>query len=446
VYRDTPAEELAAELGIRTAAFTPATYGIHINNKTVIDSDNQRLIDRLPISSTARDQLRAFVQSSLDEYEMFTRAGQITDAAGELADLTVADRLSGLEPEAVSIITAAIKGGSVADPSELSAQYGLRYFASYLAHEQCNRLYPVDGMQGIPRAMADQLPAEAVRLRTRVDRIAFDRTDNCYTLTLADDPESVRAREVVVAVPAPITRQIVADLPQWKDEALATALMPGSTTLCVTADVTGLSHIARWAFIAVTGRTFDAIINPHPVAGDHAEEHPTTVQFVCYGNSAGYRPDLVTDPAATEAWIEDFLAVAPDLRGRVIGAHIQTWQHCFAILTPHGPKPCPSFRNRSAGCTSPETTHPRPPARTAPSAKLAALPTSLEAPPPAGGEPLAEPASLCVDDKFFERCRAADEDLVLSDFAWADPAGVRHVDSTGYHRGLACAAYPLSAR
>ena len=69
VYRDTPAEELAAELGIRTAAFTPDTYGIHINNETVVDDDNHRLIDQLPISSTARDQLRAFVQTSVDEYE-----------------------------------------------------------------------------------------------------------------------------------------------------------------------------------------------------------------------------------------------------------------------------------------------------------------------------------------------------------------------------------------
>jgi protoporphyrinogen oxidase len=43
VYRDTPAEELVAELGIRTAAFTPDTYGIHVNNETVVDSDNHRL-------------------------------------------------------------------------------------------------------------------------------------------------------------------------------------------------------------------------------------------------------------------------------------------------------------------------------------------------------------------------------------------------------------------
>jgi protoporphyrinogen oxidase len=342
VYRDTPAEELAAELGIRTTAFTPDTYGIHVNDQTVVDSDNHRLIERLPISATAREQLRTFVDSSLHEYATFTRAGRLTDAAGELGDCILAERLRGLEPQAVSIVTAAIKGGSVADPSELSVQYGLRYFASYLAHEQHNRLYPVDGMQRIPEAMAQRLPAGTIRLRTPVERITFDRSDDSYLLSLSGDRGTVRAREVVVAVPAPVTRQIVADLPQWKDDALSAAAMPGSTTLCVTADITGMPHIARWAFIAAAGRVFDAIINPQPVPGDSSENPSTTVQFVCYGNSAGYRPDLIE--SGTDAWVEDFLAVAPELRGRVLGAHLQTWQHCFAILTPQRAKVLPQLQ------------------------------------------------------------------------------------------------------
>ena len=50
------------------------------------------------------------------------------------------------------------------------------------------------------------------------------------------------------------------------------------------------------------------------------------------------------------------------------------------------PRPSHSFRNRSAGCISPETTHPRPPARTVPTTKLGALPTSSETPIPSGGE------------------------------------------------------------
>jgi monoamine oxidase len=344
VYRGTPAEELATELGIRTVPFSPDTYGIHVNGATVVDEDNDRLIDRLPISPTAREQLRAFVRTSLDEYALYTRGGRLTDDADSLSGHTVADRLRGLEPDAKEIITRAIRGGSVADPGQLSAQYALRYFASYLAHERHSRLYPVDGMQTIVRAMADRLKPGTVRPHARVDRVAFDRATDSYALTLAGEPDPVRARHVVVAVPAPITRRIVADLPAWKGEALAETQVPGSTTLCVTADITGLPHVAKWAFVTITGRPFDAVINPHPVGPGSAVELPATAQFVCYGNSAGYRPDLAADPAGTRAWVEEFLAVAPELRGRVLGAHLQTWEHCFAILTPERARAVPQLQ------------------------------------------------------------------------------------------------------
>jgi monoamine oxidase len=344
VYRGTPAEDLTTELGIRTVAFTPDTYGVHVNGVRVVDSDNERLIDRLPISPTAREQLRSFVRTSLEEYAQYTQAGRLTDDAGTLSGLTVADRLGGLEPDVKEIITRAIRGGSVADPSQLSAQYALRYFASYLAHEQHSRLYPVDGMQSIVRAMADKLPTGTVRLQARVDRICFDVAADSYELTLAGDTATIHARHVVVAVPAPVTRQIVADLPRWKDEALAAAQVPGATTLCITADVTDLPDVARWAFVTVTGRVFDAVINPDPARPGRTEGPPTTAQFVCYGNSAGYRPDLAANPAATRAWVEEFLAVAPELRGRVLGAHLQTWQHCFAILTPERARAVPHLQ------------------------------------------------------------------------------------------------------
>jgi hypothetical protein len=288
------------------------------------------------------------VHSSLDEYTQYTRAGRLTDDAGVLAGTTAAERLRGLEPDTVKIITAAIKGGSVADPSQLSAQYALRYFASYLAHEKHNRRYPIDGMQSIPLAMADRLPTGSIRLRTRVDRVVLDSAADSYELTLSEEPHTLRAREVVLAVPAPITRLIAADLPRWKDEALAAAQMPGATTLCVTADVTGLPHIAEWAFVTAAGRAFDAIINPHPIPADTVEEPPRTVQFVCYGNSCGYRPDLVADLAATTTWVEEFLAVAPELKGRVLGAHLATWRHCFAILTPERARAVPDLQ-RSVG-------------------------------------------------------------------------------------------------
>lgn len=341
VYRETPAETLAHELGVRTVPFVPATYGVHLNGTTVVDSDTGRLIDRLDLSPTARRQLREFIDSALTEYHAFTDQGRLTESASQLAHERFADRMVGLDPQVAQIITRAVQGGSVADPSRLSAQYALRYFASYLAHESGNRLYPIDGMQAIPRAMAAVLPDGTVRLGHRVTGVSDGPADHVL-LELADG-STLRAREVLLAVPAPVTDRLVVDLPDWKRQSLAAAVTPGSTTLCVTADVTDLDELAQWSFVAVTGHPFDAIINPVP--GDtRSGAGGRIAQFVCYGNSAGFRPDLVEGEAGREAWLEAFLTVAPQLRGRTLGAHLQTWEHCFAILTPERTSVLPQLR------------------------------------------------------------------------------------------------------
>lgn len=117
---------------------------------------------------------------------------------------------------------------------------------------------------------------------------------------------------------------------------------PGSTVLGVVVDLRGAETPTLaaapsgvqlgyddWSFVVTPGRPFDAIINPRPGRGDGV------AQFVCYGNSSGYVPGA-NDPhsGVLEEWLEQFLLVAPGLHGRIIGARIQSWQHCFSLLTP----------------------------------------------------------------------------------------------------------------
>ena len=56
------------------------------------------------------------------------------------------------------------------------------------------------------------------------------------------------------------------------------------------------------------------------------------MQFACYGNSAGYRPDLAANPGATAAWVDDFLAVARSSGDGCSGHTAQTWKHCFLTI------------------------------------------------------------------------------------------------------------------
>lgn len=332
IYRDTLAEDLARVLGIRTAEFVPTTFGVHINGVTVVDSDNDRLIDRLPIAEGSRAQLRDFVTAAIAEYEAMTHEGRIGEGAGVLADRTIAERLADLDPAVADIVAHSVRGGGVARPDQLSAKYALRYFASYLAHERGNRLYPLDGMQSLPEALANSLPEGTVQLGARVQRVSR-AGDGGYVVSV-DGQREVRTHQVLLAVPAPIVERLAPDLPEWKRAALDVAQTPGSTELCVTVDVTGLDDVRDWAFIATVGRPFDAVISAIPRDPRTSADGRDIAQFVCYGNSAGFRPDLTGSVTGTDTWVEEFLIVAPQLRGRILGAQLHSWEHCFAIITP----------------------------------------------------------------------------------------------------------------
>jgi protoporphyrinogen oxidase len=337
VYRGTRAEELAAELGIETEPFEPSTYGIHLDGETVVDTGNARLVGRLPLGDEAKDQLMRFLEEAMTEYGRYTRGGGLVPEAAELAGLTVQDRLDGRHPDVQRIVRTAVWGGAVAEASQLSATYGLRYFASYLAHEKHNRLFPPNGMQELVQRMAGRLPTGAVRLGVRATAVAArdDGTSSVHTVDAEGARAVVIARRVVVAVPAPQVHEVVPDLPGWKQEALARATTPGSRTLGVVADVTEAPQLADWAFVTTVGKRFDAIINPTP---GRPRRHPDTgrllAQYVCYGNSAGHEAGFGEVAGSTDDWVEDFLAVAPELRGRIRGVHGQTWPYCFSTLSP----------------------------------------------------------------------------------------------------------------
>lgn len=332
VYRGTPSHDLAVELGLALEPFEPATYGVHLDGTTAVSGDYDDLVARLPLADPDRAALRDFIELAIAEYRAMTEGGALTAASARLADQTADARLAEL-PEAVSAIAAAaITGGSVALPSQLSAQYALRYFASYLAHDRENRLLMPAGMQRLPEALAAALPGSSIRTGTRVVSVT-GRADGTWDISTGTERTTIHARSVVLAVPEPVVPQLC-DLPAWKLEALAKVDTPGSTTLSVVADVSDLappaqdSHIQDWSFVATPGRVFDAIINPRPGRRDGL------VQMVCYGNSARYLPEATTDPALTEEWLAEFLLVAPALRGRILGAHLQSWPHCFSLLTP----------------------------------------------------------------------------------------------------------------
>lgn len=335
VYRGTKSEELVNELGIQTVPFLPETYGIHVSGKTVVAETNEDVVAGLKLTESEKTELIKFIDTSLTEYQDYVNDRTTAGGLDKLTSETVAERIRDLQPAVRDIITTAIRGGAVGDPAHLSAKYALRYFASYLAREKNNRLFALEGMQAIPRAILERLPEHTVRYNTRVIDVALLEEEGVYEVAVQDESgtDKLTARHVVLAVPAPVVPNVAGNLPEWKKSALTKVASPGSTTLNIVADIEGLPEFKDWAFIVTVGMLFDAIINPVP-GGTEETSHANILQLTCYGNSSGYLPGFADDEQRVAHWMEDVYTVAPQLRGRILGVHAQTWQHCFALLSP----------------------------------------------------------------------------------------------------------------
>lgn len=334
IYRNTPSEALARELGLDAIPYEPRTYGISIGSQTSVSADLATVVDGLSLDATDKEALSEFLAGALAEYQASTHGGTFTAESQKLADQTVAERLHELPASVREILDTAVRGGAVGDSHEISALYALRYFASYLALEQENRLVLTEGMQAIVSRMADSLPDDVLRLSTTVTEVVFDAEHDEFVVSaLVERSKRTRhrARSVLLAVPGPVVSGLVPDLPAWKSAALAKARTPGSTTMIIAADVRGVEEYRDWSFVTTVGRKFECIINPTPGRW-RSEAEPGLVHFVCYGNTPGYQPDVPGDPEREREWLEDFFTVAPGLRGRIVAHHISTWEHCFALL------------------------------------------------------------------------------------------------------------------
>jgi monoamine oxidase len=350
VYKGTKSEELVNELGIETVPFLPETYGVHVNGKTVVAKTNEEVVAGLDLTESEKTELIKFIGTSLTEYQDYVNNRTSAVGLDKLSGETVADRIADLQPAVRDIIATAIRGGAVGDPAKLSAKYALRYFASYLAREKNNRLFALEGMQAIPRAILKRLPEHTVRYNTRVTDVALLQDEGVYEVAAAGQGGEVKkltAKHVVLAVPAPVVPDIARNLPEWKKAALNKVASPGSTTLNIVADIKGLPEFKDWAFIVTVGMPFDAIINPVP-GGTDKTSNEGIVQLTCYGNSSGYLPGFADDEQRVAQWMEDVYTVAPQLRGRVLGVHAHTWQHCFALLSPERAEALPQLQ-RSIG-------------------------------------------------------------------------------------------------
>src|SRR5271165_1923299 len=329
VYVGTRTEQMCAELGIDWLPVEPETLGIHYAGKTVISTDSEELATSLPLSSQARDDFVRVIRQMRAAYS--TYGGKDMIGSEELASLTLAEFLGPLDPEVVAIVEAAVIAAVVGRPDELSAQYGLRYFASFLVHDQASRGLITDGMQEICRSIHRRLPDDVVELETSVESVELVGGGNWrLQLRRRDELKHCIARRVVMAVPGPHVADIVPSLPAWKVDAIARVSTPSALSLAVVVDCTDRPAWEDIFVIFSVGTMFQAITQPQ--CGTAFLPHAANkTYFMLYRHHdpvdtiRGYDTETLTNQ-----FLEDFYTVLPEARGRVLGTYLRRWEACFA--------------------------------------------------------------------------------------------------------------------
>ena len=334
VYVGSESAAICAELGIAAVPVSPKTYGIHLGDRTVIARDDAELLDGLALPAEARADLDRVIREVRAEYDAYTNQSGLSAASKRLASISMSEHLGPLHPLVQAIVDNAVKGGSTADPRDLSAQYALRYFASYLVRAVGHRLYLPEGMQRMSEGLRARLPVGALHLDAEVLSVD-DAAGESYDLVVRSGGvrRKVRAKHVVFAVPGPGIAELAPWLPRWKHDAIASVTTNPTVTLAIALDSRERPEWDDIFVIACVGKAFNMVLQPRAAADIVPSRDGRTV-FYCYLSADAEAALPGDDAAMTAAWLEDFLEVLPSARSRVLDAVLTRWERCFSFPAP----------------------------------------------------------------------------------------------------------------
>lgn len=335
VYVGTESDKICRELGIDTLPLSPATFGVNAAGRTVIARDDKELVTGLALPADAAADLHRVLAAVRSEYETYVTSGDLSAESKNLAHETLSEHLGPMHPIVERIVRNAVRGGSTADPDVLSAQYALRYFASYVVHAAGHRVYIPGGMQQISIRLSEHLQPGTLELNASVNRV--DRLgDGRYALRVAmpgRQEVTVTASHVVFAVPGPGVGELAAWLPDWKLRAIEKVPTSPTVMLGIVLDSAGKDDWDDIFLITAADAPFNTVLQPRACREFAASKRGRT-HFCCYLSADAEAAEPGDDDAMTQEWLEAFFQILPDARGRVLGTGVARWPRCFSYPAP----------------------------------------------------------------------------------------------------------------
>jgi len=335
---------LLQELGLEPARITGSLLGIAYRGKVVTGGRAETFPLRLPLAPAARVSLARTglrVRRDAARYNELARRGEgETDSdvrrrlLGFLDDRSWAEYLGAMHPQ-VEEIFRATTNRLTAEPDEIAAGCMVGLFAHVWATGNVVLGYNLrGGPSSLPQELARRL-GERVVTGAPVTEVGREADGVRVRYRRGGQDEEVRARCAIVAAPAPVARQVVADLPAETAAALD-AIVYGP--FVVGGILTGETGPMPWDDIysvLTVEKSFNMLFNHANALREPGAPREHGGALMVYGGAGRARRLADKTDAEIEAIITgDLYDLYPQAKGVVREVLVQRWEHAIPFAAP----------------------------------------------------------------------------------------------------------------
>jgi protoporphyrinogen/coproporphyrinogen III oxidase len=289
---------LCAELGLEVIDGDGARAAIFLRDRLVEADSPYGLLLKMPLSVGERLD---FARAILRLRRLAGRLDQV-DRAG-LDARSLEDVLGRVTPVTREILDVVTVNGAGLGLAEVSGWIGLAYAIHLFGGDVNDTLKAVrGGTQRISRAVAERLDPERLVLDAPVTAVTRAGGEVEVSYRRAGQEETLRARQCIVAAPAPAVLELVAPLPAAKREALE-AMVPYAEAVSVAwlTDEEGPMPWDRLLAIPVIGASFELFSNNSFFARRREARRRPGGTFVTLSVTAGTAEGPALDDGAIRA-------------------------------------------------------------------------------------------------------------------------------------------------
>jgi oxygen-dependent protoporphyrinogen oxidase len=308
-------DTMARECALETVPVTGSMMGLAVGSTLLNRGRAETYPFRLPLS--VRDRV-AFARAGIRVQRAVARYHR-AERRHDFEDDRTFEAFLGTLPPAVHEIFSCAAHRATAELDELSAGCGIGLFALVWGGKGSLIARNLLGGTGrLPEAMGRELDA---RTHARVDAITPDGAE----LVVRHGGEEVRARQVIMAAPAPHAAPLVAPVAARAADALAQLTYGAFLSVAVeTSETTAMPYDDVYA-MATPGRVFDMFTNQaHALRTGPRRPGGSLMLFTGAHQAAALMAE--PDEAIVERFLADLHALYPQTRGAIAGATVRRWE------------------------------------------------------------------------------------------------------------------------